>query len=306
MRPLAIGLALWTTAALSASEPPAGRLSFMLVWPYPGPINPFFSDPLTDAGGCEALYISSPEVCTLVRDEPGWIDLSIQWSGSSPIRLRHRGESLVRLHTRKAPAGAGDLGVTANWSPGQDLAQLADADVLIDKSHSLGIRVSLSALTHSRPVGIYELCFQPNFTPETGVQWEFSGDIGCYRFELLDQGSIGARLERLRRKAIDKLVGFKCSEAAPLVDEMLDLDAENTVAYRLRGIIAELDRRQGDAIAEYTEVVTLLRAGRDSNLHMTADTRKQTAEGLEARLLAMQLAQGLSLLGNTSQGPACH
>ncbi len=305
MRPLTVAVALYGTVALTAPAPPQARLSYLLAQPYPGFLYGPFDDGLTDSGGCVPLYVSSPAVCALIRDEPGWIDLSVQWSGTSPIRLWRRGDELVLLHTRKAPTGANNLPVTADWSPGTDPEQSGDGSVVLDRAHSLGIRVDLSELTHSGPAGVYDLCFQPNFTPQTGVRWADSGDVDCYRFELLEADTDAARLERLRRRAIDRLASFKCSEAAPIVDEMLGLEAESAVAYRLRGIIAELERRQFDAIADYAQAVELLRTAGDPHLHMTREAREQIADGLAGWLLGLQLAQGHSLIGATEQGPAC-
>ena len=94
MRLLTAALALCGTVALTAQAPPQARLSYLLAQPYPGFLYGPFDDGLTDSGGCVPLYVSSPAVCALIRDEPGWIDLSVQWSGTSPIRLWRRGDGL--------------------------------------------------------------------------------------------------------------------------------------------------------------------------------------------------------------------
>ena len=86
---------------------------------------------------------------------------------------------------------------------------------------------------------------------------------------------------------------------------MLAADPNSAAGYRIRGIVAELERRQQDAIADYGLAVSLLRSGEDRWLTMSEDQRPRSAESLEDWLSGMQTAQGHSLLGEGSEAWRC-
>jgi hypothetical protein len=240
----------------------------------------------------------------LIRDEPAWIEFGVNWTGEAPLRLSPAGDALVYLIPRRAPKGVTSWPITVRWRPGVGQERGADGSFLVTASRGLSFRIDLSGLTRSLRAGAYELCFRPSLVPPSGARWEDRGDA-CYRFELFEDDSVPTRLELLRRRAIDLLAAFDCAGAAPVVESMLDADAGSAVAYRLRGIIAELERRQGDAIADYTQASHLLRTGGDRALPLTAEQRVHYADNLDDWRIGLELAQGLSLIGADGNGPTC-
>lgn len=289
-----------------AQAPPAGppRLTYELDL-YPGDLyGPFRLGNLTE-GGCSPLYIPSPrEGCALIRNEPAWVKFRVDWTGETPLRLSPAGAAFVHVIPRRAPKGVTSWPITVRWQPGAGQERGADGSFLVSATRGLSFRIDLSELTRSLPAGSYLLCFRPSLVPQSGARWEDRGDSDCYGFELFENDSLPTRLELLRRRAIDRLAEFDCAGATPVIDEMLDLDAGSAVAYRLRAIVAELQRRLGDAIADYTQASHLLRTGGDRALPLTPEQRVDYADNLDEWRFGLERAQVRSLIGD-GNGPVC-
>ncbi|MBK5297085.1 MAG: hypothetical protein JJE40_08010 [Vicinamibacteria bacterium] len=290
----------------AAQEPLTGppRLRYSLVYNYPGDVYGPFHDALTE-GGCSPLYFTSPrEGCALIRDEPAWIDFSVYWTGASPLRLAPQGTGFVSLIPKRTPGRVAAWPMTVRWRRGEGQQRDPDGTFRLTAQRGLGFRIDLARMTATSPVGPYLLCFRPNLAPPAGVLW-FAGDVdACYRFELFDNDTLAARLELLRRRAVDLLADFKCSQAAPVIERMLDLHPRSAAAYRLRGVIAELEGREEDAVADYVEASHLLRAG-DTVLPLTAEQRASYADSLDDWRVGLQMASGLSLIRADGEGPTC-
>lgn len=112
-----------------------------------------------------------------------------------------------------------------------------------------------------------------------------------------------SRLNRRRRGEL--LADYNCRDLLPVVESMLALDPGNAAAYRLRGIVAELESREMDAIADYAQASHLLRTGGDRFLPQTPEVRAGYADGLDDWRIALELAGGLSLLHADGDGPTC-
>lgn len=272
----------------------------------PSPSDPRFVLGYLSDGGCSPLYIESPrEGCALIRGEPAWVDVGVGWTGPRPLRLQPTHASFLRLVPRLTPRGPSWSSLKVRWQPGPGQERAADGSFEITASRGLRFRVDLAGLTRSLPAGAYDLCFVPNLTPPPGVRWASGPQDACYRFELFEDDSTPARLEVLRRRAVELVGASRCRDAGPVIDAMLDLDAGSAAAYRLRGIVAELERRQFDAIADYAQASHLLRTGGDRHLPLKPDTRARYADDLDDWRLGLELAQGLSLLDPEGSGSLC-
>jgi hypothetical protein len=274
---------------------------------YPrSPTDPRFVLGFLADGGCSPLYIESPrEGCALIRGEPAWVDVGVGWTGPRPLRLQPTSAAFLSLVPRRAPRGATWSSLKVRWQPGPGQERAADGSFEIAAGRGLSFRVDLAGLTRSLPAGPYVLCFVPNLTPPPGVRWDSGAQDACYRFELFEDDSTPARLEALRRRAVELVGAARCREAGPVIDAMMALDAGSAAAYRLRGIVAELERRQFDAIADYAQASHLLRTGGDRHLPLQPDTRAAFADELDDWRIGLELAQGLSLLDPEGSGSMC-
>ena len=308
MRAIAIGfllvLAAPATAPTQVSPEGLPRLSYMVHPDYPGEVVAFFGD-LTTWGGCNEVYVPHPSAgCAVMRGEAATLAFGIRWTGSSPLRLMPAGESFVNLIPRVAPQGIKSWPISVRWIPGPGQERNADGSFTILPKRGLSFRIDLSGLARSMPAGEYTLCFRPNLVPQGGVSWDRGSDQ-CYRFELIETDTIAAQLELLRRKAVDALADNDCRKTAAIVDAMLEIDQASAVAYRIRAAVAELERRHDVAIAALMQASALLRGGNDRSLAIIPEYRFEIAEALDDRRISIQLAQGLSLLGDASTGYVC-
>ena len=87
---------------------------------------------------------------------------------------------------------------------------------------------------------------------------------------------------------------------------MLELHPHSAAGYRLRGIVAELEGREKDAVADYVEASHLLRVG-DTILPLTDIERASTADSLDDWRFGLQIASGagISLIRAGGDGPTC-
>jgi hypothetical protein len=230
----------------------------------------------------------------------------VSWTGPSALRLARQGTAFVSLIAKRTPAGVAAWPMTVRWRPGEGQQLEPDGSFQVTAQRGLSFRIDLTRMTETLPVGPYLLCFRPNLAPPAGVQWSGGDGDSCYRFELFDTDTPGARLELLRRRAVDLLADFRCRDAAPAIDRMLELHPHSAAGYRLRGIVAELDGREQDAVADYVEASHLLRVG-DTILPLTDIERTSTADSLDDWRFGVQIAAGagLSLIRAGGDGPTC-
>jgi hypothetical protein len=239
-----------------------------------------------------------------MRGEAATVAFGIHWTGTSPLTLVPAGEGFVHLIPRVAPQGVESWPISVRWMPGPGQKRNGDGSFTILPPRGLAFRIDLSRLAQSMPAGEYTLCFRPNLVPPGGVTWD-RGIDQCYQFELIETDSVAAQLELLRRKAVDALADNDCRKTAAIVDAMLEIDQASAVAYRIRAAVAELERRNDAAIAALMQASALLRGGTDRSLAIIPEYRFEIAEALDDRRIAIQLAQGFSLLGDPSEGYVC-
>lgn len=254
---------------------------------------------LTD-GGCSPLYVAEPpEGCVQFRGEAAWVELRLSWTGAEPIALVRTAATPVRGTVRRLPDGP----VRVIDFSAFDAQGAAGDRLVLQPGKPLSLRVDLTVADAWAPGG-YQICLTPTFAPPQGIEWQ-RWPTSCYQFALLDPLDTSARLEMLRRRSVDLLADLDCDAVKPLVSEMLDLDPFNAAAYRLRGAIAELERRPLDALADYGHVGTLLRSHGDTRINISADQRLVYAENLDDWRIGLENAGGLPLLNPDGLGPVC-
>jgi hypothetical protein len=145
------------------------------------------------------------------------------------------------------------------------------------------VGIDLSDIAATAPAGNYEICFTPALAPRAPVRWapESQGN-GCHRFWLRDLTNTRLQLESLRRQSIELLAAGRCDEASRLVDEMLALHPASAVAYRLRALVAELQRRVADAAVDLAHASDLLKSGGDRLLIPYEPGRQASGDALRS------------------------
>ena len=246
---------------------------------------------------CTALYAPGPyQGCVHFQSEDLWLQVSLK--ARQALRVRPDTPGIATALVELGEPATHAHRVALEWEPlkGQEL----DADGYLTLREG---QVVLFRSPLSRPLaswtGRVRVCFSSTANPERQV------GAGCWGFDLLDGSSTAAQLEIWRRRGGAALAAFDCDAARDAAARMLDADKNSAAGYRIRGIVAELERRQQDAIADYAMAVSLLRSGQDRWLTMDDGERVSAAGSLEDWLSAMQAAQGHSLLGDGDDSWRC-
>jgi hypothetical protein len=242
---------------------------------------------------CTALYAPRREPgCVYFTGEEFWIHASL--TAKAPIRVRPDSPGLARADVELdgTPWRRFDLA----WQPHRGQQPDSDGYVMLQTGESLTFRTDLSAALGSW-TGSVRVCVSTDPLRRRSST--------CWEFVLADGSSTAGQVETWRRRGGAALAAFDCDAAREAAARMLAADPNSAAGYRVRGIVAELERRQQDAIADYAMAIGLLRSGEDRWLTMSDDQRPRSAESLEDWLSGMQMAQGHSLLGEGSEAYRC-
>ena len=267
------------------------------VHPYHVTLLPQFAIGLLADRDCTALYAPGPyKGCVYFQGEDLWLQLSLK--ARQDLRLRPDAPGMATALVEFGDPATHPHRVALEWKPLKGQTIDADGYLTLREGQIASFQSPLSPALASWTGGI-RVCFSSTAYPErqTGA--------GCWTFDLLDGSSTAAQLEIWRRRGGAALAAFDCDAARDAAVRMLDADQHSAAAYRIRGIVAELERREQDAIADYAMAVSLLRAGQDRWLTMGDNERSNAVESLEDWLSAMQMAQGHSLLGEGDDAWRC-
>jgi hypothetical protein len=246
---------------------------------------------------CTALYAPGAyEGCVYFRGEDLWLQASLK--ARQAVRLRPDAPEVATALVELGNPATHRLRIALEWHPLKGQALDADGYLTLREGQIASFRSPLAPVLASWTGGV-RLCFSSMATPERQIGAE------CSSFDLLDGSSTAAQLEIWRRRGGAALAAFACDLARDAAARMLDADQHSAAGYRIRGIVAELERREQDAIADYAMAVSLLRSDQDRWLTMPDDERSNAAESLEDWLSAMQMAQGHSLLGDGADAWRC-
>jgi hypothetical protein len=257
--------------------------------------------------GCSPLYLAGgvADGCPMFRDEPAWGELSLRWTGPGLAQVWPRNGRFANAWLedghRRRPLRV-DITVTdASGTPANDGAlELADGS-------EVRVRLDFSRAMASLPRGPHRLCYEltATTTPETPPR----GRPECLPIVVVEPDTVRERAEHLRRKAIDLVAGFRCSEALPVIEDLLRVHPASASAFRLRGIVEELQQRNEAAVRDYSRAIWLLRTGGDHLLSAPGVDFQQSAKDLADWRDSMQtlltFAPEMSMLGPPGERPAC-
>jgi hypothetical protein len=271
--------------AVSPSAAPPGdppSLRYRIADVFPSEIEfPFPKDLI--GGGCMTEYVRcvSRHGSLMLRGDPSWVNFEISWNNARrPVQLTTTGAELLLVDGREA-LRLQDGVLPMTWQPTPGVTRTPTGFVLQPSSRMI-VRIDLSDIAATAPAGNYEMCFTPALAPRVPVRWapESQGN-GCHGFWLRDLTNIRLQLESLRRQSIELLAAGRCDEASRLADEMLALHPASAVAYRLRAIVAELQRRVSDAAVDLAHASDLLKSGADRFLILPHEPgRRRSAKDL--------------------------
>jgi hypothetical protein len=305
---LAIVLAMCLVPpAYGTADDVHARLRYRIGDFFPSELDSLFPASFLTGGGCMTVYLHGVTTngCPVLRGESSWVNFEIWWDGPRPLQLTRSGDQLLITSARRAPLWQ-SRALPMTWHPTPGVEQTPTGFVLEPHSRMV-VRIDLSDTAATAPAGNYELCFAPALAPGQSVQWAAESD-GCHIFWLREITNTRLRLEYLRRQSIELLSAGRCDDAGGLVDEMLTVHPVSAVAYRLRGIIAELQRRVADAALDTAQAANLLKAGADRLLIFSEPERQRLGDELQSWSESLQFADPMNgWLGPPGKGaPECH
>jgi hypothetical protein len=268
--------------------------------------------------------------CPVFRDEPLGFDALVTYEGPAIVELYPRGPRWVDTwlerpdHTRRA-LSVDETVVDASGAPVGGVIEIdggrprlppplprldADPDApppYIPPLVHARIHLDLAPVVARLRSGPHRICAELRGVtqPELSIA---RYQPYCVVFTIQESSSTRARAEHLRRRAMDLLAKFRCDEASSVVDELLQVHPTSAVAFRLRGVIAELQQRHAAAIADYSRAIALLR-GEDTLLDRSgmdvADSARALANWRDSLQLLATYAPDQSLLGPPGDRPSC-
>jgi tetratricopeptide (TPR) repeat protein len=235
------------------------------------------------------------------------VAVNVYWSGSKPLTLYPLHSDLVNVRLRRGVESVPAPRFATTLRPGSAVARGSDGAFQLSGPGGLALRVDLSAAADALQPGEYSVCFSPAIVPDRDIRWVSTE--GCFQFTVHEIESPAFQAERLRRLAIELLAQYRCDEASAVTEELLRVHPTSAVAFRIRGIIAELQRRHADAVDDYGRAVQLLRTGGDALLYAPGINLAQSASDLDDQRRAIALlaavAPELSMLGPAGEAPSC-
>jgi hypothetical protein len=331
---LAVAAGLLAFAGRAQAQPAGGSTDVEIQWHlsrYPGMVHPSFLLGHLLWDGCAPVYLpGGPDgTCPVFRDEPVGFDAYLTYDGPAIVEFYRAGPRWVETWlerpdgTRRLVAAETTI-VDGSGAPAGSVIELAaamptlppptplDADsdappAYVPPSVHARIHVNLAPIVAGLPDGPHKVCAELRAVTQPAVPF-VRHQPECVTLTIRDTSSTRTRAEHLRRRAIDQLAAFRCIDAAATVDELLRVHPASAVAFRLRGSIAELQRRHDAAIADYTRAIALLRAG-DTLLEREGMNVANGVESLAGWRDSLQLlvahAPDQSLLGPPGERPAC-
>ena len=313
---LVAGLAFTTAGVVRAQEPPASEPPAAPVLGVSGPelypaavLGQFMLGDLT-WDGCAPVYLKVKGTfgCPMFRDEPVAFDLRIAWSGPGLLRLFPAGTTWVDVRLRDREGEDVALPVAVRVLADGEAGLSADGGIELNEGTQARLRVNLSPAAAMLTPGPHTVCFDVTAFSDSALQLVQPANR-CVPFTVYETRSRAARAERLRRAAIDLLAEFRCDEAVPVIDALLRVHPRSAVAFRLRGIIAELRRDNAAAAANYAEASALMRPDGDTLLIRGGTDYRASAERLDEWRASVEMlatfAPELSLLGPAEEGLTC-
>jgi hypothetical protein len=302
--------------------------------PYPRPLYPQFVLGDLTWDGCSPLYLTKGvrHGCPVFRDEPVILQASVRFDGGTLLAVYPRRSQWVNawIENRKGarrrlavqvtavdgsdapieaiPIVIGDRRTESSGAPAVPEPQSEGQSSPAPQPPQLRFRIDLAPVIAALPAGPVRICAELELItqPEVPVS---GARLECQPLVVYEADSRRTRAERLRRRAIDLLAAFSCDEAAPVVDELLQVHPASASGFRLRGIIAELRQQNAAAIADYSKVVGLLRGGGDRLLPTTgydfAESARTIASWRDSMRVVLDYMPEMSMLGPPEDRPSC-
>ena len=186
-------------------------------------------------------------------------------------------------------------------------AMLNDA-IEMDVGAEVRVRVDFGRAVARLPRGAHRVCYGLSVTtfpdaPQRGTTRE------CLPIVILEPQTQRERAEYLRRQAIDLVSQLRCDEALPVIEHLLRVHPSSAFAFRLRGIVEELQQRNEAAVSDYGRAIQLLRTGGDHLLPASGIDPQESARALanwrDSIALLLTYAPELSMLGPLGERPTC-